>query len=151
MSGFRRKDVDGESEVLGKACLELDPASASKARAYVREWIGADHPAYEDVRLAASELVANAVLHTCRRNPGDLVSLALLRRAGLLHVAVTDPGGGPWEPEAPRAVPDDEERGRGLGIVGELSRWCWGVLDHADGSRTVWCVLGGHAPGVPCG
>ncbi|GAT65064.1 serine/threonine protein kinase [Planomonospora sphaerica] len=165
---------DLESEFLGEAYLELDLESASQARSRVREWLGPDHPHYEDVRLAASELVANAALHAGRQRPRDpapqppdpaprprnpaaaphgLVLLTLTRTGGLLRVEVTDPGGGPSEPRVHEAVPVDRERGRGLAIVRELSAGRWGVRHHADAGRTVWCVLGARSglPVRPCG
>ncbi len=148
VSGFWQKYPDDESEVLGKAYLKIDPASAAKARAYVREWLGADHPAYENVRLATSELVTNAVLHTERRRPDDLVMLTLTRRADSLCLEVLDPGGGSWQPRAPGTVPADEERGRGLDIVDEISRQRWGVHDQGDLGRTVWCAIDQAA--LPC-
>ena len=139
--GFWQNDVNNESEVLGEAYLRLDPTSVSRARDHVRVWIGADHPSYENVRLATSELVTNAVLHTLRRCPHELVLLALVRRADLLYVEVLDPGGAPWEPHTPEAVGDDEECGRGLAIVDEICRRRWGVRDHGERGRTVWCAL----------
>lgn len=96
VSGFWQEYPDDESEVLGKAYLKIDPASAAKARGYVREWIGADHPAYENVRLATSELVTNAILHAKRRRPDDLIMLTLTRRTDSLCLEVLDPGGGSW-------------------------------------------------------
>lgn len=139
--GFWQKGPDHESELLGKAYLKIDPASAAKARAYVREWLGADHPAYENVRLATSELVTNAVLHTGRRGPDELILLTLTRRADSLCLKVQDPGGDSWEPRAPGTVPAEEECGRGLDIVDEISRQRWGVRDQGDLGRTVWCAI----------
>ncbi|MFF0306152.1 ATP-binding protein [Streptosporangium sp. NPDC004379] len=129
------------TKVLGEAYLKTDPSSAAHARARIAEWIGADHPAYENVRLAASELVTNAVVHARPAGPYDLVLLVLARAGDLLRVEVTDPGGVPWDPRVPRAVPDDQERGRGLAIVAELSRGHWGVRGHGTRGRTVWCAL----------
>ncbi|MEU9830237.1 ATP-binding protein [Streptosporangium sp. NPDC048047] len=127
--------------VLGEAYLKADPPSAAHARTHIVKWIGADHPAYENVRLAASELVTNAVVHARPAGPYDLILLVLARAGDLLRVEVTDPGGVPWDPYVPRAVPDDQERGRGLTIVAELSRGRWGVRDHGARGRTVWCAL----------
>ncbi|MEV7009411.1 ATP-binding protein [Streptosporangium sp. NPDC051022] len=143
MVDFWRKDMDGGSEILGEAYLKLDPASAAKARSHIRVWLGSDHPEYENARLATSELVTNAVLHAFLRGPDALILLTLTRRAGLLYVEVTDPGGGFWDPYALPAMPDDEEGGRGLAIVGEVSRGRWGVRDRGRRGRTVWCALGG--------
>lgn len=93
------------------------------------------------MRLATSELVTNAVLHTRRRGPDELITLTLTQRADSLHLEVLDPGGGSWEPRAPGTVPADEECGRGLDIVGEISLQRWGVRDQGDLGRTVWCAI----------
>ncbi len=150
---FWRKDTEGGAEILGEAYLRLDPASVSKARSYVRVWMGADHPTYENVRLATSELVTNAVLHAFSKGPDDLMLLTLTRRSGLFYLEVQDPGGAPWDPHAVEAVPVDEEHGRGLAIVGEISRGHWGVRDLGRRGRTVWCALDGEADSAepPCG
>ncbi|GAA3445504.1 ATP-binding protein [Planomonospora venezuelensis] len=140
------------SEILGEAYLRLDPASASQARTCVREWLGSDHPAYENVRLATSELVTNAAVHADRGRACDLVLFMLVRMADLLLIEVTDPGGALSRPRACDAVPDDVEGGRGLAIVRELSGGRWGVRDHGTLGRTVWCALDLHpAPAAePC-
>ncbi|GAA0824614.1 hypothetical protein GCM10009525_16400 [Streptosporangium amethystogenes subsp. fukuiense] len=100
------------------------------------------------MRLATSELVTNAVLHAARRRPDDLIMLTLTRRADSLRLEVLDPGGGSWEPRVPGGVPADEERGRGLDIVDEISRRRWRVRDQGDLGRTVWCAIDQAAP--PC-
>ncbi|GGS64100.1 ATP-binding protein [Planobispora rosea] len=130
-----------EAEILGEACLALDPASTAQARACVREWIGADHRAYENVRLATSELVTNAAVHADRGRAGSLIVLTLTRVTNLLYLEVTDPGGDFSWPRAFDTVPEDAECGRGLTIVRELSRGRWGVRDRGILGRTVWCVL----------
>ncbi|WP_405141848.1 ATP-binding protein [Sphaerisporangium sp. NBC_01403] len=50
-------------DTLKEIRLPSDPGSAARARAEVRDWLGEEHPAYEPVRLAVSELVTNAVRH----------------------------------------------------------------------------------------
>ncbi|ACZ85516.1 ATP-binding protein [Streptosporangium roseum] len=147
------KDMDAGPEVLGEAFLKLEPTSAAQARGYISSWIGGDHPAYENVVLTTSELVTNAIVHSSRGRPHDLILLTLTRMADLLHLEVLDPGGTAWEPRPPEAVPDDGERGRGLAIVGEISRRRWGVHDHGPLGRTVWCDVDGiPAPAErPCG
>ncbi|GIH79725.1 ATP-binding protein [Planobispora longispora] len=139
-----------EAEILGEACLAFEPASTAKARACVREWIGADHRAYENVRLATSELVTNAAVHTGRGSTGDLIVLTLTRVQNLLFLEVTDPGGESSWPRVFDAVPDDAECGRGLAIVRELSQGRWGVRDRGILGRTVWCALDAcPVPGAP--
>ncbi len=50
-------------ETLGESCFPSAPETVSRAREEVRKWLGEGHPAYENVRLAVSELVTNAVRH----------------------------------------------------------------------------------------
>ena len=88
-----------------------------------------DDPRMDDVLLATSELVANAVLHgegtlTISVWPGDA-----------LRVVVTDDGGA--TPHLRRHHPDDE-RGRGLFLVDALTTR-WGVIPKAIGQgKSVW-------------
>ncbi|MFI7534308.1 ATP-binding protein [Streptosporangium sp. NPDC049376] len=118
------------------------PESASRARDEVREWLGTDHPAYENVRLAVSELVTDAVLHAGGA-PGDgSLTLRLLALGDLLRIEVVDQG-------CPMASPESSllsERGRGLVLVGLLSGGTWGCRSLERG-RTVWCEI----PAIPRG
>ncbi|MFF3444743.1 ATP-binding protein [Streptosporangium sp. NPDC002721] len=126
---------------LGEIFLRREPESVSRARAMVRELLGPDHPAYEQVRLAVSELTTNAVEHSTPGPAGDLVMVVLKVTDDLIYVEVTDPGsasGGPCLRDDP---PLDAEDGRGLFIVDELSAGKWGVRDFGAGGRTVWCAI----------
>ncbi|WP_433368317.1 ATP-binding protein [Streptosporangium sp. CA-115845] len=52
-----------EPETFSEILLPSNVEAASRAREEVRKWLGESHPAYENARLAVSELVTNAVQH----------------------------------------------------------------------------------------
>lgn len=81
-------------ETLNETCFPCDPRSISRAREAVRTWLGEDHPAYEDARLAVSELVTNAVQHAGGREAAD--GATLFERAGAERAGVerAGPAGG---------------------------------------------------------
>ncbi|MGQ4388592.1 ATP-binding protein [Streptomyces sp. SAS_270] len=86
-------------------------------------------PSAENIVLAVSELVANAIEHGC----GD-VELTVLYACGEVRVEVTD---GNSAPATLTAADDEDVSGRGLFLVAVLSR-DWGVS--GDG-RSTWCVF----------
>jgi serine/threonine-protein kinase RsbW len=74
-------------------------------------------PARDDVVMVASELAANAILHTASRDTGSF-AVEISWSTGSVQVGVADNGA----PSGPRIVEDpDGEDGRGLVIVRELS------------------------------
>ncbi|MEV7965446.1 ATP-binding protein [Sphaerisporangium sp. NPDC088356] len=86
-------------DTLRELCLPSNPESASRARAEVRDWLGTEHPAYESVRLAVSELVTNALRHARHQVAGAhgrAVSKPLVLRLSAyddrLRVEVRDTG-----------------------------------------------------------
>ncbi|GAA0843980.1 ATP-binding protein [Streptosporangium amethystogenes subsp. fukuiense] len=149
-----------EPETFSEILLPSNVEAASRAREEVRKWLGEHHPAYENARLAVSELVTNAVRHARRGVAGqaevsgtrasdggtagnDPLVLRLLAYGGLLRVEVADTGLSTEEPCA-RADPACllMENGRGLAIVGMLSGGNWGYRSHGrHPGRTVWCEL----------
>jgi anti-anti-sigma factor len=131
--------------------LEPSPTAAASARRFVRDtcWYWrleeVDGPGDSEERrrvrdlvdraeLVASELVANAVVHT--RGP---LRLRLEWRGERLHLAVHD-----WLPRLLRLAGDpgdlETEDGRGLLIVDQLTGR-WGVRYPAEGGKVIWCVL----------
>lgn len=90
----------------------------------------------EDARLVVTELLGNALRHARPTDAGCLV-LTLGVRSGAVRLAVSD-GGAATLPRLLR-VPARSASGRGLGIVGTLTRE-WGVVDEAGGN-TVFGVL----------
>jgi GAF domain-containing protein len=112
--------------------LPKDPAAVRRARGLVRtqleEW-GLDDLSYT-TELIASELITNAV----RYGP-DSVELRLLWER-TLFIEVTDRSAA--LPRLRRAS-DDDEGGRGLLVISELSKR-WGTRRTALG-KVVWCEL----------
>jgi serine/threonine-protein kinase RsbW len=95
---------------------EAKPSSVAAARAALAEFAvnaGAADAQVDNVRLAASEAVTNAVLHAYRGTPGQIhVTAALAGRE--LWILVADEGGG----MQPRA--DRPGLGLGLGLISQV-------------------------------
>lgn len=126
----------GAMTVLGTLTLPGSERSVAQARRFVRDAIGADHPAFDEAELCASELVTNAVAHTASRFGGH-VTITIALGAGVLRVGVTDDGAHgclPYVREEPFA-----EDGRGMLIVTTLAAE-WGV-DASGGGTTTWFGL----------
>lgn len=132
-----------EPRVLGEIGLAGARTSVSLARSEARRWLGDAHPAIDDVVLAVSELVTNAITHSDVR-PGDLIRLTVTEARGFVGVEVTDPGSAFSGPHV-RGEPNAED-GRGLLLVREISL-AWGVRERGCGlGRTVWCAIGTAPP-----
>jgi anti-sigma regulatory factor (Ser/Thr protein kinase) len=133
------KPASAEPKVLGEASLACVHHSVARARSEVRVWLGSSHPAIDDVVLATSELVTNAITHSDSA-PGDFIGLTVTEAKGIVYVEVTDAGSGASGPQI-RKDPD-AKHGRGLLIVREISL-DWGTREHGYGlGRTVWCAIG---------
>lgn len=85
----------------------------------------------DDVKLVATELAANAVVHS-----GAPETVTVRYRADAVRIEVTDRS--PRRPEARSAGPD-AEGGRGLQLIEALGS-AWGTEQLEDGKR-VWCDL----------
>jgi anti-sigma regulatory factor (Ser/Thr protein kinase) len=111
------------------------PGQASQA-ARVRHEITAylDHcPAAPDMSLIASELAANAIIHTRSRGSTFQVRCRLSAQAARIEV---EDLGGPWRPRPP------SDRPHGLDIVQALTgEHGWGTRPAATGGRIVWAEL----------
>lgn len=126
-------DADGKQSRTALLRLRPQPGAAASARyftaAVLESWRVADETV-QDVLLAVSELVSNAVEH----GAGEVV-LELVSRAGrCLRIQVSDQGLGaspvlvPLSPSTPRS--------RGLAIVAAVST-AWGHRG-GDGGLAVW-------------
>lgn len=153
----------GENDVVLEAgsatcLLPSTPQAVPLARAMVRRGLahlGAES-VVDDVALAATELVANALEHgvrdaatrgsgpdELRRRRADGVRITLTSSGSHVVLAVTDPS-----PSAPvrRARDLTAGGGRGLQLVESLSLcWGWTLLDEQDGQRqpgkSVWAMF----------
>ncbi len=106
------------------------PEQASEARRYLREVL-ADRVSADDAVLCLSELFSNSLLHSRSRESSGTITVRVRETGERIRVEVDDQGG-TW-----RICPeDDDEHGRGLGIVKDLAA-AWGTEDTATG-RTVW-------------
>jgi serine/threonine-protein kinase RsbW len=97
-----------------------------------------DCPFADDFVLLASELSANAVVHSRSGQPGGAFTVRAEIRPGHYAWLEVEDQGGPWiEGES------GEERGRGLALVACLAgKDNWVIQDgSAPGTRVVWARL----------
>jgi anti-sigma regulatory factor (Ser/Thr protein kinase) len=92
-----------------------------------------DCPAAADIILIASELAANAIMHTQSR--GSTFTVRCHASPGQARIEVEDLGG-PWRPRPPGSRP------HGLDIIQALTGPDeWGSKVTGTGGRTVWARL----------
>ena len=111
------------------------PGSAAAARAAVDDVLGGEGPPEIRfrVRLLATELVSNSVLHA-GLGPEERLSLRLDLHDDRVRVEVTDEGR--WRPgQATDDSVNDTPSGRGLLLVGALADR-WGIVK--NGTTKVW-------------
>ncbi len=111
--------------------LAAEPVSASKARDFICLHLVAHDLLYlvDDVRLVASELATNAMVHA--RTP---FVVTLSEAKGVVLLAVRDGSASVPVRAAPRVT---DMGGRGLVLV-ELLSHEWGASTDGDGSKSVW-------------
>jgi serine/threonine-protein kinase RsbW len=91
-------------------------------------------PMADDVILCASELAANAALHSHSRLPGGTFTVRAVISPGHCVRIEVDDHGGPWTP----SVSDSTEH-HGLDIVRALAiEW---RIDGDQSSRTIWATF----------
>ena len=114
-----------------EAVLVAEPLSASRARDFVCLHLVEHSLLYlvEDVRLVASELATNAMVHA--RTP---FTVTLSSSDGTVLLAVRDDSTSVPVAAVPQVT---DTRGRGLLLVEMLSRE-WGSSTDGDGSKSVW-------------
>lgn len=113
------------------------PQQAREARHFLASLIDG-HPDADDAVLCLSELVTNACLHSRSRRPGGQFTVRIQTCGPDLRVEVSDQGG-PW---ANPTNDDHEQNGRGLQIVGQLTR-AWGRTGNPSIGWTTWFEIGG--------
>jgi len=116
------------------------PAEARRARDFTR-FLLQGSPRMDDVILAGSEMVSNALRHTRSGAPGGLFVLEVRRWRGGTALTVIDQGG-PNEPctrSLDRSENDLFEEGRGLLTIGLTASW-WDWVGGPNG-RTITAVF----------
>lgn len=120
------------------------PASAREARRWGRGLLPACEP-LDDLALVASELAANAILHTASGTPGGVFDLDVSWSPGYVRVVAGDDGG----PSEPTAVETPSgTSGRGLSEVVSGLAAAWGHVGGAAG-RWVWADVPWAGRGGP--
>jgi anti-sigma regulatory factor (Ser/Thr protein kinase) len=122
--------------------LAAEPASAAKTRDFVCQHLVTHDLLYlvEDIRLVASELATNAMVHA--RTP-FVVSLSELN--GIVLLAIRDDSASIPVKARPQVM---AQGGRGLVLV-ELLSHEWGASTDASGSKSVWASFTTRArPGL---
>ncbi len=90
-------------------------------------------PATDDAVLIASELAANAILHSA--SAGEFFTIRCQASPGSVRIEAEDLGG-PWSPP-----PRDRSRPHGLDIIAALTGpGNWGTTGDSTG-RTIWARL----------
>jgi anti-sigma regulatory factor (Ser/Thr protein kinase) len=113
------------------------PKNVARARAFVAEVLGPDHPCADVAVLLCSELVTNAVLHSDSRRPGGTVTIAVADLTDSVEVKVIDEGSASSIPvvKADTLAAD----GHGLFLVENLAER-WGY-ESDDAGTAVWFLL----------
>ncbi|WP_330340149.1 ATP-binding protein [Streptomyces sp. NBC_00557] len=98
----------------------------------VRTWgVPMDNETADAIRLVASELITNAVVH----GEGP-VTVALYHRPGRLVIDVLDGNSSAPQLSCPQ---DDDENGRGLALVDLLASRC--AWEPSEGGKRVWAEI----------
>jgi serine/threonine-protein kinase RsbW len=105
----------------------------SAVRAALRTVLG-NCPVADDVILCASELAANAALHSYSRLPGGTFTVRAAISSGHYAWIEVEDNGGPWT-----TTISDPAQHHGLDIVRALANE-WGI-DGDDSTRTIWARL----------
>jgi len=125
--------MDQNSLWSHETVLAAEPGSAAKARAFVLQHLAEHRLLYlvDDVRMVASELATNAVLHA-----RTAFTVTLEGRVRSVLLTVRD--GSPTSPEPSGAAsPGLATTGRGLFIVKVISE-SWGVTGWRGDTKSVW-------------
>ncbi|WP_424858292.1 ATP-binding protein [Streptomyces sp. SAI-170] len=139
----------GEERVWGLNCPG-SPEEVSRARRWTRDILRGS-PLAEDAELIASELSANAILHTASGQRSGSFHLAVPVSAQVVAVSVTDDGDTEAAPKVEHQdQAEDSEHGRGLGMVSAIAHRV--VIHGSDQGHTVTAELYADAQrgGHPC-
>ena len=118
----------------GSLTIDALPKNVRRARAFVAEVLGPDHPCAEVAVLLCSELVTNAVLHSHSGRAGGTVTVVVADLKASVQVQVIDEGSASSIPvvRADNYAAD----GHGLFLVQNLAEQ-WGY-ECDEAATTVW-------------
>jgi anti-sigma regulatory factor (Ser/Thr protein kinase) len=128
--------------VLGSLTIPGRPEHVREARTFVAKALGELHPCLDTAVLLTSELVTNAVMHSCSRCIGGSISILIVESPGGTRIEVADEGSDLSSPVVRGDVYASD--GHGLFLVQTLSDQ-WGYLRDGAGT-TVWFWLGNSGP-----
>ena len=122
-----------------QATFDASPISASRARAFVTNHLVDHRLLYlvDPVRLVASELATNALVHA---QTAFSVTLESSKQTVLLTVRDQSPA-----PPAPRVPEAMDLSGRGLEIV-DIVTLDWGTDEDRAGAKAVWASFALRGP-----
>jgi anti-sigma regulatory factor (Ser/Thr protein kinase) len=135
--------VAPEFPVLVRRTFPGQPGQVRIVRWWLNTQVGG--PAgTDDVVLACSELVANAIIHSSSGLPGGVFTVRLAIDRDFVRVEVIDQGGQWPGVSRPCHDPADDAEdvsqcGRGLRIIAALAS-AWGITGDQEG-RTAWCEI----------
>ncbi|MFI0349550.1 ATP-binding protein [Actinomadura sp. 9N407] len=122
--------MSGTRAVVAALTLPGTERSAVRVRAFVRDVLGAGHPALDDVRACVNEAFTNGVEHTS----SERISVVFVEVGDETLVEVADDGAAG---SRPRLCEESlGEGGRGMRIIDALARE-WGVRSE-EGRAIVW-------------
>ncbi|AXE86581.1 ATP-binding protein [Streptomyces sp. Go-475] len=124
------------ARVWGLTCPGF-PEEVSRARRWTRDILRGS-PLADDAELIASELSANAILHTASGTASGSFHLALAVTPQVVALSVTDAGGTGMSPKVEHQE-QDAEHGRGLSMVTALAHRV--VIHNSQAGHTVTAEL----------
>ncbi|MFI0941285.1 ATP-binding protein [Streptomyces sp. NPDC021020] len=128
----------GESRLVAEKLWPPAPRTVGRARRFLVRQLAAWELTQltDSAELIVSELVTNAITHA---HPpyGHLIATRLERLESGVRIEVHDAGA--TRPERRRAA-EDEESGRGLGLVDALTGGQWGVSCRSGPGKAVWAL-----------
>jgi anti-sigma regulatory factor (Ser/Thr protein kinase) len=87
-----RTPVPASQADTGRLTIDALPKNVRRARAFVAEVLGPDHPCADVAVLLCSELVTNAVLHSDSGRVGGTVTVVVADLTASVQVEVIDEG-----------------------------------------------------------
>ena len=120
--------------------------------AEIGQSLGFSRERVEDLKLAVSEAVNNAIEHGNRKEAGQLVAVEFVLEADCLEIVITDGGAGAGRVDFSRRVVDEQNldagmlRGFGMYLISALVDDCEVHSSHAGTVLTLRLYRKGNTP-----